>query len=150
MAIRSVASSPLKKKTGSLQRRSTKSDTVSSNQSTSVVTRSMTRAAAATGIKRIVAVASLHSTEDTDSNMNDGAGKSLLVDPLKGKSTSKLKIKQQSPFLGVEDYYSNDSSASPSNKLVFPQSEAESSQTVIMPAMMIRACLLYTSPSPRD
>jgi len=99
----------------------------------------MTRAAAATGIKRIVAVASLHSTEDTDSNMNDGAGKSLLVDPLKGKSTSKLKMKQQSPFLGVEDYYSNDSSASPSNKLVFPQSEAESSQTVIMPAMMIRA-----------
>ena len=48
-------------------------------------------------------------------------------------------MKQQSPFFGVEDYYSSDSSASPPKKVVFPQSEAESSQTVIMPAMMIGA-----------
>ena len=48
-------------------------------------------------------------------------------------------MKQQSPFLGVEDYYSSNSSASPSKKVVFQQSEAESSQTVIMPAMMIGA-----------
>jgi len=96
----------------------------------------MGRAVAATGTKRTVAVTSLHSTNDTDSNMNDGVGKSLLVDPLKGKSTLTLKIKQQSPFLGVEDYYSSDSSTSLPNKVVFPQSEAESSQTVIMPAMI--------------
>jgi len=102
----------------------------------------MARAAAATGTKRTVAVASLHSSDETDSNMNDRVGKSLLVDPLKGKSTSMLKIKQQSPFFWVEDYYSSDSSASLPKKVVFPQSEAESSQTVIMPAMMIRSCEL--------
>jgi len=83
MATVSVASSPMKKKSGSLQRRSTNSDTVSSNQSTAVVTRSMARAAAATGIKRTVVIASLHSTDNTDSNMNDRVSKSLLVDPLK-------------------------------------------------------------------
>ena len=94
MAIGSVASSQLKKKSGSLQRRSTNSDTISSNQSTGVVTRSMARAAAATGTKRTVAVVSLHSTDNTDSNMNDGVGKSLLVDPLKGKNGSTLKMKQ--------------------------------------------------------
>ena len=43
-------------------------------------------------------------------------------------------MKQQSPFLGVEDYYSSDSTASQ-----FPQSKLELSQTVIMPAMMIGA-----------
>jgi len=93
MATRSVASSELKKKSGSLQQRSTNSDTVSSNQSTGVVTRSMARAIATTGIKRAVAVASLPSTHNTDSNMNDGVGKSLSVDPLKGKATSTLKMK---------------------------------------------------------
>jgi len=46
-------------------------------------------------------------------------------------------MKQQSPFFRVEDYYSNDSSASSLKKVVFPQSEVESSQIVIMPAMMI-------------
>ena len=136
MATGVVASSPLKKKSGSLQQRSTNSNTISGNQSTRVVTRSMAKAAAATATKRTVAVASLHS-DNTGSNINDGVGKSLLVDPLKEKSTSTLKMKQQSPFLEVEDYYSNDSPASPPNKVVFPQSEAELSQIVIMPAMMI-------------
>jgi len=69
--------------------------------------------------------------------MNDGVGKSLHVDPLKGKATSTSKMKQQSPFFGMEDYYSSDSSVSPPKRVVFPQSEAESSQTVIMSAMMI-------------
>jgi len=79
----------------------------------------------------------LHSTDDTDSNINDGLGKSLPDDSLKGKFTSTLKMKQQSPFFGVEDYYNSDSSASPPKKVVFPQSEAESLQKVITPAMMI-------------
>jgi len=61
--------------------------------------------------------------------MNDGVGKSLPVDPLKGKSNSTLKMKQQSPFFGVKDYHSSDSFASPTKKLAFPQSEAELSQT---------------------
>jgi len=59
-----------------------------------MVTRSMARAAVATGTKRIVAVASLHFTDNINSNMNDGIDKSLSVDPLKGKVTSTLKIKQ--------------------------------------------------------
>ena len=84
MATRSVASSQLKKKSGPLQRKSTNFDTVSSNQSTGVVTRSMARATAATSTERIVAVASLHSTDDTGSNMNNGVSKSLDVDPFKG------------------------------------------------------------------
>jgi len=84
-----------------------------------VVTRSTARATAATGTKRTVVVASLHSTDNTDSNMNDGVGKSLPVDPLKGKATSTLKMKQLSPFFGVEDYYSSDSSASLPKKVVF-------------------------------
>jgi len=92
---------------------------------------------AATGTKVTVAVASSHSIDDTNSNMNDGVSKSLPVDPLKGKSTSTLKMKQQSSFFEVEDYYSSDSSALPPKKVVLPQSEAESSQIVIMPAMMI-------------
>jgi len=137
MATRSIASSQLKKKSGSLQQRSTNSDIVSSNQSTGVVTRSMARAVATTGTKRAVAVASLPSTNNTDSNMNDGVGKSLSVNPLNGKATSTLKM--QSPFFGVEDYYSSDSSASPPKEVVLPQSEAKSSRTVIMPAMMIGA-----------
>ena len=128
MATRSVASSQLKKKSGPLQRRSTNSDTVSSSQSTGVVIRSMERTAAATNTKGTVACASLHSTDDTGSNMNNGVSKSLDVDPFKGKSTSTLKMKQQSSFFGVEDYYSIDSSASPPKKVILPQSEAESSQ----------------------
>ena len=63
----------------------------------------------------------------------------LFLLTLKGKSTSKLKMKQQSPFCGVEDYYNSDSSASFPKKVVFPQFEVESSQTVIMLAMMIGA-----------
>ena len=39
----------------------------------------------------------------------------------------------------MEDYYSSDSSVSLPKKVVFPQSKAESSQTVIVPAMMIGA-----------
>ena len=39
----------------------------------------------------------------------------------------------------MEDYYSSDSSASPPKKVVFSQSEVKSSQTVIMPTMMIGA-----------
>jgi len=139
MATRSVASSPLKKKSRTWQQRSTNSDTISSNQSTGVITRSMAKAIVAAGTKRTVAVISLHSTDGIDSNMNQGAGKSLSVDSLKGNATSTLKMKQQSPFFTIEDYYSSYSSASPPNRVVFPQSEAESSQTVIMPAMMIGA-----------
>ena len=93
MATGSVASSVQKKKSGSLQRRATNSNTISSNQSTGVMTRSMARVIATTGRKRTVVVASLHSTNDIDSNMNDGVGKALPVDPLKGKSTSTLKMK---------------------------------------------------------
>jgi len=137
MATRSVASLQLKKKSGSLQQRSTNSDIVSSNQSTGVVTRSMARVVATTGTKRAVVVASLPSTDNTDSNMNDGVGKSLSVNPVKGKATSTLKM--QSPSFGVEDYYNSDSSASPPKEVVLPQSGAESSRTVIMPAMMIGA-----------
>jgi len=101
----------------------------------------MARAVAATSTNRTVAIAaaSFHSTDDTNSNMNDGVSKSQLGHPLKEKSTSTLKIKQQSPFLKVEDYYSSDSSASSPNKVVFPQFEAESLQTVIMPTMTIGA-----------
>ena len=139
MATRSIASSQLKKKSGSLQQRSTNSDIVSSNQSTGVVKRSMARAITTTGTKRAVVVASLPPADNTNSNMNDGVGKSPSVDPLKGKATSTLKMKQQSPFFEVEDYYSSDSSASPPKKVVLPQSEVESSQTVGMPAMMIGA-----------
>ena len=127
------------KKIGSLQVRSTNSDTISSNQSTGVTARSIARAAVATVTKRTAVVASLHSTNDIDSNIHDGVGKILSVDPLKGKSALKLKMKQQSPFFEVEDYYSNDSSASSPKKVVFLQFEAESSQTVIMHAMMIAA-----------
>ena len=39
----------------------------------------------------------------------------------------------------VEDYYNSDSSASSPKKVVFPQFEAELSQTVIMPSMTIGA-----------
>ena len=99
----------------------------------------MARVVATIDTKRAVAIASLPSTHNTDSNINDGVGKSLSVDPLKGKATSTLKMKQQSSFFGVEDYYSSDSSASPPKKVVLSQSKAESSQTVIMPAMMIGA-----------
>jgi len=71
--------------------------------------------------------------------MNNGVGESPSVNPLKGEAVSTLKMKQQSSFFGVEDYYNSDSSASPPKKVVFPQSKAESSQTAIMPAMMIGA-----------
>jgi len=71
--------------------------------------------------------------------MHDGVSRTLSVDPVKGKSTPKLKMKHQYPFFEVEDYYNSDSSASPPKKMGFSQSEAESSQTLIMPAMMIGA-----------
>jgi len=64
----------------------------------------MARVAAATVIKRTIMFASLHSTKDTNSNMHDGVSRTLSVDPFKGKCTPKLKMKQQSPFLEVEDY----------------------------------------------
>ena len=85
----------------------------------------MARAAAATVTKRTVVVAYLHSTHDTDSNMHDEVGRTLFVVPLKGKSNPKLKMKQQSPFLEVEEYYSSNSSASSSKKVVFPQSKMQ-------------------------
>jgi len=53
----------------------------------------MAKAVAATATKRTVVVASLHSIDDTDSNMNDGVGKSLPINPLKRKATSTLKMK---------------------------------------------------------
>jgi len=58
-----------------------------------MVTRTMARAATATVTKRTVAIASLHSIDDTYSNAYDRVGKSLSVAPLKGKSTQKLKMK---------------------------------------------------------
>ena len=86
MAIRNAASLPLKKKSGSFQRRSSNSDTTSCKQSTGVVTRNMAKAAAATVTKRAVAVACLHSTDNADSNTHDEIGEVPSVDPLKGKS----------------------------------------------------------------
>ena len=86
MATRNTASLPLKKKSGSFHKRSSNSDTTSSKQSTGVVTRNMAKAAAATVTKRAVAIASMHSTDNADSNMHDKVGKVPSVDPLKGKS----------------------------------------------------------------
>ena len=68
----------------------------------------MARATAVTVTKRTVAVASLYSTDDTDSNMHDRFSRTLSVDRLKGKFTPKLKMKHQSPVFKVEDYYNND------------------------------------------
>jgi len=99
----------------------------------------MVKAAAATSTKRTVAVVSLHYTNDTNSNMSHGVGKSLPIDSLKGNATSTLKMKQQSTFFGVEDYHRSDSFASLPKRVVFPQSEVEWSQTAIIPAMMIGA-----------
>ena len=81
----------------------------------------MAKAATATGTKGTVVVVSLHSTDDTDSNMNHEVGKSLSVDPLKGNTTLTLTMQQQSPFFGVENYYNSHSSALPPKKVVFPQ-----------------------------
>ena len=102
------------------------------------MTRSTARATAATVTKRTVGVVSLHSTDDTHSNVYDGVGKTLFIDPLKGKSTSK-KDEAAIFIFSMEDYYSSDSSASSPKKVVFLQSEGKSSQTIIMLAMMIGA-----------
>ena len=148
------------KKFESFHHRSTNSHTVSSKQSTGLVTRSMTEVATTTITKRIVVTASLQSCNNTDSNMHDRVSKIPFVEFLNGKFVLKLKVKPQSPFFEVEDYYSSDSIAPSLRKTVFSQSEAESSHAVIMHAIMIKpinfeeelasACLLYTSPSPRD
>jgi len=139
MATRNVASLPLKKKSGSFQQRSSNSDTTSSKQSTGVVTRNMAKAAATTATKRAVAIASLHLIDNAVSNMHDGIGEVPLVDPLKGKSIQEMKMKHQSPFFEVEGYYSSDSSASSPRRATIPESEAESSPTIIMPATMVGA-----------
>jgi len=123
----------------SFQQRSSNSDTTFSKQSIEVGIRNMARVAAAVIIKRAVVIASLHSTDNVDSNGHDEVGKIPFVDPLKGKSIQEWKMKHQSPFFEVEDYYSSDFSASSPRKAALAQSEAESSPTVIMPAMMIEA-----------
>jgi len=64
----------------------------------------MAKAAAATVTKTAVAIASLDSTDNTDSNMHDGVGKVPFVDPLKGKSIQEMKTKHRSPFFEAEDY----------------------------------------------
>ena len=74
------------------------SNTISSNQSTGVVTRSMVTATATTVTKRIVAVSSLYFTSGTNSNMYDIISRTLFVNPLNGISTPKLKMKHHSPF----------------------------------------------------
>ena len=99
-----------------------------------MVTRNITRAATATVTKRAVVIASLHSTDNADSNVHDGA-----IDPFKGKSIHELKTKHQSPFFEVEYYYSSDSSMSSLRKASLPQSKAESSPTSILLAMMVGA-----------
>jgi len=71
--------------------------------------------------------------------MHDGVCRTLPVDPPNGKSTPKLKTKHQSPFFKVEDYYCSDSSTSSPKKVAFSQFEVESSETIIMLAMMIGA-----------
>jgi len=120
MAAKNASSLPLKKIFGSFQQRSSNSDTTSSKQSTGVVTRNMARAAAATVTKRAVAITSLRSTDNADSNMYDEVGKVPFVDPLNGKSIQEFKAKPQSPFFEVEDYYSSDSSASSPRKAALP------------------------------
>jgi len=94
----------------------------------------MATAAIVTVTKRAVGITTLHSTDNGDSNVHDGA-----VDPLKGKSIKEFKTKHQSLFFEVEDYYSSDSSASSPRKAALSQSEVESSPTVIMPTMIVGA-----------
>jgi len=135
MATRSAASLPLKKKFGSFQQRSSNSNTTSSKQSIGVAIRNMARAAAVIAIKRAVAIASLHLTDNADSNVYDRPVKFCLLT----LSGGKLKTKHQSPFFKVEDFYSSDSSASSPRKAGLPQYEAQSSPIVIMHAMIIGA-----------
>ena len=104
MATRSVASLPLKKKFRSFQQRHSNSNTTSSKQSSGVVIKNMARAAVAIVTKRAVAIVSLHSTDNADSNVHDGVGKVPFVDPLKGKSIQEMKTKHRSPFFEAEDY----------------------------------------------
>ena len=61
-----------------------------------------------------------------------------LLTPL-GNSVPELKMKPQSPFFEVEDYYSSDSYPPSSRKTVFSQFETKLFHTVIMLAMMIGA-----------
>ena len=61
----------------------------------------MARDVVVTITKRTVAVASLHSTSNTDSNVHDGVGKSLFVDPLKGKMHSKIEVEAAISILGI-------------------------------------------------
>jgi len=71
--------------------------------------------------------------------VHDGIGKISSVHPLKRKSTQELKTKCQSLFFEVEDYYSSDFSSSSLRKAALTQSEAQSSPTVIVHAMIIGA-----------
>ena len=101
-----------------------------------MVTRNIAKVAATAVTKRAVAIASLHSTENANSNVYDGVGKVPSIDPLKGKSIQELKL---SPFFEVEDYNNSKSSPSSTRKATLTKSEAKSSPTVIMPAMMVGA-----------
>jgi len=125
MATRSGASLPLKKKFESFQQRSSNSDTTSSKQSTGVVIRNMARAATGTVTKRMIAIVSSHFTNNANSNVHDGVGKILSIDPLKGKSIQEVKTKHQSPFFEVEDHYNNNSSTSSPRKAALLQFEVE-------------------------
>ena len=101
IAAGSVTSLPLKKKSGSLKRKSTNFDIISNNQSTGVVTRSMTRAVATIVTKRTVVVASLHSTDNSNYNIHDGVSRTLSVDPLKGTSIFEVEDLQQRFFCNI-------------------------------------------------
>jgi len=76
----------------------------------------MARATATAVTKRAVAITSLHSTDNANSNVHDRVSKIPFVDPLKRKSIQELKTKHQSLFFEVEDYYNSDSSASSQEK----------------------------------
>jgi len=99
----------------------------------------MVRVTTATTMKRTVAISSLQSHDNTNSNIHDGVSQISYVDPLKGKYVPTFKMKPQSPFFEVEDYYSKDCSALSLRTTIFSQHQAESSHTVIMPWMMIGA-----------
>ena len=68
--------------------------------------------------------------------MHDEVCKIESVDPLKEKSIPELKVKPQSSLFRVEEYYSSDSSSPSPREAVFSQSEAKSSRTIIMSAMI--------------
>jgi len=125
VAIGNVDSSLLKKKSGSLEQRSTNSDTLSSNQSTGVMTKSMARAVAVIAQKEQLRLRPyILLTTLTPTCMTEAVELYLLTHSRKNP-LQKLKTKHQSPFFEVEDYYSSESSMSSPKKVVFSQSEVK-------------------------